>query len=534
MISLNQSVVCKLKKTKMTKFYDHSHCVDKHFIKNSLDSSPTKKLMYSLDPNKAPGPDGISPRVLKELAPEIAPILADIFRQSIETGQVPADWKEAFVTPIYKKGEHCDPSNYRPVSLTSVPCKLMEHIIVSQLMQHLEANSILCDQQHGFRKHRSCETQLLEFIDELTSSMELGHQTDVVVLDFAKAFDKVNHSLLLHKLHHYGVSDTTHAWISSFLNGRRQAVVVDGQKSDFIPVRSGVPQGSVIGPVLFLIYINDLPTRVSSLSRLFADDTALYRLIATSEDHNTLQSDLQELEVWEQEWDMHFHPDKCSVLTVSRKQSPSTHEYRLHDCILQNVSSLKYLGLTLQDNAKFDKHIDAVTAKANRTLGFLRRNLRIGSISIKSQAYKALVRPILEYACTVWDPAASKDITKLEAVQHRAARFVLNRHQKTASVKQMLQDLQWPSLEDRRRSARLCMLYRISNGLAAVKSTQLKQQPHRARRTHPLTFDRIPCRADYRLNSFFPRTVRDWNALPTEVVSATSLGSFKLRVSKTS
>ena len=174
----------------------------------TITTDGVKKLLQNLNPHKASGPDGISPRVLRELAEEVAPILTTIYQSSISTGEIPSDWKDALVTPIFKKGEHYDPANYRPVSLTSVPCKILEHIVVSTLMDHLEQNGILCPQQHGFRRKRSCETQLLELTEELSDNTERGKQTDIIVLDFAKAFDKVNHSLLIHKLHHYGVSQT--------------------------------------------------------------------------------------------------------------------------------------------------------------------------------------------------------------------------------------------------------------------------------------------------------------------------------------
>ena len=214
-----------------------------------------------------------------------------------------------------------------------------------------------------------------------------------------------------------------------------------------------MPQGSVIRSVFFLIYINDLAARVSSMTCLFANSTILYRFITASEDHDTLQADLQKMEEWEEEWDMRFHPSKCSVLTMSRKQTTCGHQYKLHNQVLENVTSMKYLGITLQHSAKFDQNINTVVAKVNRTLGFLRRNLRIRETNIKAQAYKSLVCPILKYSCTVWDPAAQKDINRLDALQCRAARFALNQHQKTASVKQMLQELNWPSLEQRQRRA---------------------------------------------------------------------------------
>ena len=241
-------------------------------------------LLQNLNPYKACGPDGIRPRVLKELAREIAPALTALFKSSLSSGSVPADWRDAHITPIYKKGEQYNPANYRLVSLTSVVCKLLEHIIVSAVMHHFEDNSILTDNQHGFRRGRSCETQLLELVEELTTNLESSKQTDVLIMDFSKAFNKVNHSLLLHKLQRYGVQGTTNTWIANFLNNRRQAVVVSGASSHFMNVMSGVPQGSVLGPCLFLAYINDMPEKLSALARLFADDTAVYKTISNGHD----------------------------------------------------------------------------------------------------------------------------------------------------------------------------------------------------------------------------------------------------------
>ena len=363
-----------------------------------------EKLLRNLDPAKAPGPDEISPIVLRELAKEIAPILTIIYRRSLETELVPDDWKMAHVTPIYKKGEHYDPANYRPVSLTSVPCKIMEHILVSQIMSHLENNNILVTNQHGFRKGHSCETQLLELTNDITRNLDEGVQTDIIVLDFAKAFDKVNHSLLIMKLDHYGIRGSVNGWIANFLTGRQQAVVVDGSRSEFAGVKSGVPQGSVLGPCLFLTYINDLPAQVKSKTRLFADDTALDKTVKALNDTVILQKDLESLEKWESMWDMEFHAFKCNVMTSSRSREIIKADYKLHDQILKRVNSTTYLGITIQKNGQWSEHIENISQKGNRLLGFLRRNLKINSITVKEQAYKMLLRPSLEYACTVWDP----------------------------------------------------------------------------------------------------------------------------------
>ena len=288
-------------------------------------------LLKNLNPHKAAGPDAIRPLVLKELHLEISPFLTFLFQKSKETGEVPDEWRQANVVPLYKKGPRNQAANYRPVSLTCICSKVMEHIMSSHIMQHLEVSHILHDRQHGFRAKRSCESQLLELVEDLHKSMNSGHQTDIVVMDFAKAFDKVCHTRLLHKLQWYGIQGQPLGWIKSFLSDRTQRVVVEGVSSKENPVTSGVPQGSVLGPILFLIYINDLPECVKSEVRLFADDTILYRKIVSPQDSQTLQEDLDRLVKWEQDWLMEFHPSKCQVIRVTRSKKPKLNNYYLHN-----------------------------------------------------------------------------------------------------------------------------------------------------------------------------------------------------------
>ena len=270
-------------------------------------------MLQNINPNKASGPDQLSPNLLKELSNEIAPFLTMIFRSSLQTGTVPNDWRTAIIAPVYKKGPKCKPSNYRPISLTCIASKLMEHIMVSNIMNHLDDNNLLTPFQHGFRSKHSCETQLISFTQEIFDNLEKGKQTDLIVMDFSKAFDKVDHNLLIYKLMKLGINKPVTSWISSFLKDRTQSVVVEGTHSSTLPVMSGVPQGSVLGPCLFLCFINDMPDAVKCRIRLFADDTVIYLTIDSNHDSENLQNDLAKLEQWEKDWSMEFNPDKCEV-----------------------------------------------------------------------------------------------------------------------------------------------------------------------------------------------------------------------------
>ena len=489
------------------------------------------KLLKGLNPAKASGPDNIQSRVLKELAGTISPCLCKIFQKSLDTGEIPNDWKTANVAPIYKKGQRDIAANYRPISLTCITSKILEHIVVSHIMKYADKHGILYELQHGFRSGRSCETQLVSFIDDVSKSLEKGHQTDVLIMDFSKAFDKVDHNLLCHKLYQYGINGNINKWIGNFLNNRTQSVVVEGESSGAVDVESGVPQGSVLGPTLFLFYINDLAENLSSKIRLFADDTIAYLVINSMTDTEVLQSDLDRLAVWEKNSRMEFHPEKCNVISISRKRDPILQNYTLHGHLLEHVTSAKYLGITINSNLNWDEHINNTTTKANKTLGFLRRNLKISSKNVKEKAYNSLVRPLVEYASTVWDPYTKAKIHQLEMVQRRGARFVTGRHSCTSSVSEMLDELGWQSLEARRRTARLTMFYKIRNNLVAASNPDLKQPTRFTRNMHCHSYIPLSATKNYRKFSFYPRTTLDWNKLPENITSAPSLQNFSLLLS---
>ena len=496
----------------------------------TISTNGIKKMVATLKPHKAAGPDCIRPLILKELRDTIAPILQVIFTRSFKTGKLPSDWKKANAVPVFKKGSKQLPVNYRPVSLTCICCKLMEHIIVSQISRHLDDNNILNKNQHGFRRGLSCETQLVEFVHELHQGTIKGGQVDAIVMDFSKAFDKVAHNRLMHKLDKYGIQGNTAAWIKDFLSERTQQVVVDGEFSGQVPVTSGVPQGSVLGPVLFLLFINDITEGVTSDMRLFADDTIIYKTIRSRTDSDNLQKDLSRLEKWSKDWQMEFHPAKCNILHIIRSKRPITSNYTIYGHDLESLDTAKYLGVHLSTDLRWNRHVDATRQSASGVLKFLRRNLRVSSTSVKTRAYQMYVRPKLEYAGIVWDPHTKTNTDKIEMVQRQAARWVLGRHHNTSSVTQMLQHRQWRSLEMRRIDTRLTFLYKLRNGLDT--SPYLQKTAGAVGRAHRHHYVQPRPENQIQGGSFFFRTVKQWNGLPDDAALAPSLDVFKHRVSQ--
>ncbi len=486
------------------------------------------KLLRNLKPHKATGPDGIPAQLLKETAEELAPALTLLFQASLDQGVVPSSWKRTHVVPIYKKGCRSAAANYRPISLTSILCKLCEHIVHCTVIRHLTKHNILTDAQHGFRKKRSCESQLVVTLHDLTESLDKKSQVDLILLDFEKAFDKVSHRHLLHKAEFYGIHGNILNWTRDFLQDRTQQVLLDGQQSATSKVTSGVPQGSVLGPLLFLIYINDMPSyATNSTTRLFADDSLLYRCIATPDDSALLQQDLDALVEWETKWLMKFNASKCQLLRITNKRKPILGSYTIHGHNLELVDSAKYLGLHLDSKLNFNKHVDAISKKANATRAFLCRNLSHCGRNIKDTSYKTFVRPILEYSAAAWDPHTQSNINKLEMVQRRSARYVFGDFNRRSSVTAMLQELCWLPLATRRCLSRLEMMYRIRFDLIDIDWSKYLIPLTSTTRGHQSRFLNPRCRTDVFMNSFFQRTTRDWNNLEFDPAAIPTLDAFK-------
>ena len=397
-------------------------------------------------------------------------------------------------------------------------------------MKHLDSNNLITPLQHGFRKGRNCETQLITTAKDFTSTLNNKGQTDAILLDFSKAFDKVDHSILLTKAESLGIGKQMTKWIASFLRNRSQTILVDSAHSDPSPVLSGVPQGTVLGPLLFLIYINDIGNNLSpgTSLRLFADDSLLYRQIRSPEDQDTLQTDLNTLQTWEANNKMEFHPQKCQVMSITNKTKPLNHTYNIHDTPLQPTKTAKYLGITIDNKLTFNNHISEISSKASSTLAFISRNFYKCPIKTKQQCIKTLVHPILNYGASIWDPHTQNNIHKLEKVNKRAARFVTGNYTlEHGQTEKNLSLLNWPTLQEQRKHHKLTLMYKINNNIIHAPTEDLQPNPRK-----PLNFHVPQSSIDAHLHSFYPSTIRLWNQLPQTTKTSTSLTSFSSALKK--
>ena len=304
--------------------------------------------------------------------------------------------------------------------MTCICSKLLEHIIWHHIREHLDNLSILSVFQHGFRSGHSCFYQLLVTVHDFMTAFHRGIQTDVSVIDFSKAFHMVPHRRPLGKLKHCGITGPTLNWISEFLSGRTQCVIGAGAESSWISVTSGMPQGTVLGNLSFLLYINDLPDCVSSSVWLFADDCLLYRRVTSVDDQLELQNDLTRLEEWTLTWGIKFNLSKCTILSVSRSRTPLAKFYSLCGVLLSLANEAKYLGVSLSWDMEWAKHIQQVTNSCSSTIALLHRNLSGCPVQLREKAYISLIRSCLEYASAIWDPHLKMLINGPEAIQSRA------------------------------------------------------------------------------------------------------------------
>ena len=495
-----------------------------------------EKLM-NLNENKSSGSDIFHPYVLKETAKEMSEPLAIIYQKLLNEGVCPDEWKSANVTPIHKKGDKTDPSNYRPVSLTSQVCKVLESIIVDKVTKHLTDNDLLNDAQHGFRAGRSCLTNLLETLEQWTEIIDEGDAIDVAYLDFRKAFDLVSHEHLIYKLSKYGIKGNLLEWIKDFLKDRTQRVVIRGTASSPRKVTSGVPQGSVLGPLLFLIFINDLPLGLLSTLSLFADDSKLFSRIVRNkkgmknvmENGNvTLQNDLNAVLEWANKWKMEFNVDKCKIMHLGHNNPKAT--YSMGGSNLQETEEERDLGVIIDNKLDFGSHIRSIVGKANKVLGMIKVSFSCLNIPMMYNLYTALVRPLLEYCVQVWSPYKKKYINLIEKVQRRATRMVPSLRK--LKYNQRLKKMKLPRLYDRRVRGDMIETYKILSGKEKLNERRLFKRSTFKGRYHSMKLYKEYSRLNLRKNWFSQRVVQKWNSLTKDEVEAKKTSDFKAQYDK--
>ena len=409
---------------------------------------------------------------------------------------------------------------------------MLEKHIHSLLVSHLDEFHLLSDCQWGFRAGRSTVTALLSTIHEWLHLLESGKDICAVFLDYRKAFDSVPHAPLINKLLDIGLHTNLLAWLADYLTNRVQQVVVNGASSRQVPVTSGVPQGSVLGPLLFSIYINSI-TEVSLSSQssrvLYADDALLYTPISHPDDFLAVQSDINAIKAWSDEHLLQLNLTKCKYMILSKKRSPALkgHPLLLGDSVLEEVETFKYLGVLIKNNLSWSDHIVGVCSKAKQILGLLYRQFYIDSpADTLKQLYVSLVRPHLEYASQLWDPYTQRDIYKLENVQKFALKLVS--HQWDRGYDELLDLADIPKLSERRLHLKLAQVFKIMHGLCYFPDNIFQLQPLYSSRLARAGTIRCPFdRTNYYYYSFVPSSIAAWNALDASQVHIDSLSTFK-------
>ena len=495
--------------------------------KVQISAEIVEKKIKKLKTHSAPGPDGIHATLLKKCSKEISEPLSEIFQKSMEEGKLPDDFKRTNITPLFKKGDKLLASNYRPINMASIPGKILESIVKDALMTHLEENELLFNSQHGFRAKKSVATCLLAYLDKVTKSVDNGTPWVTFISDFAKAFDKVPFVNMLKKVYDHGVRGKLLQWITDWTKDRKQRVVLNGTESDWLDVISSVVQGSVLGPILFLIYINDLDVKVAEKAPginlfKFADDSKIGYQVRDWEEEEKFQQGINAIVEWCEENGMSLHPNKCCIMKFGSGNTNKV--FTLLGNTLCESACEKDLGVYISNDLKSTEHVKSISSKAHRVLSSLKRSVTYrGKVFI--ELYKTYVRPIVEASAVVWNPAKESDIKKIEGVQRRALRCV--KGFKELSYTERLTKSSMVTLKERRLKYDMVQAYRcLENG--DIKLEKVKERHIvNTRSAENENLVKEKCRTNVRQQYFSNRIVNDWNNLPLKIRSAENVHSFK-------
>jgi len=453
---------------------------------------------------------------------------------------VPDIWKKGNWCPVFKHSDPHSKSNYRPIALLPCMSKVLEKIIFNNMYSFFMDNNLLTEKNSGFKLLDSTTNQLIHIVNKIYKSLEDGKDVCMVFLDVSKAFDRVDHHALLLKLQQVGICGNLLKWIESYLTDRSQRVIINGTCSDWIKINAGVPQGSILGPLLFLVYVTDIVENIESDINLFADDTFIMDLI--NKDFpllafDKIERDLSRLVEWAAQWRVTFNELKTVYMIVSKKKQQQHYpDITMNNTVLKKVTSHTHLGLTLNDSLTWDDHIERITSKASSRVGCLKRIRSLLPRSTLETLYKSMVRPVLEYGSTIFDNLPIKLNARLENIQRSAALTCSGAMQRTNRAN-LLKELGWDTLQERRKYFRLSLFFKMTHGMAPgylrnlVPITVGQQNRYPLRNAEDIM--RVQCRTQYHAKSFLPQTIKDWNSLSLELRNSTSFETFKRRYKKT-
>ena len=461
-----------------------------------------------------------------------------IWKESMKNGIIPTKYKNQTITPIHKKDSKAIAANYRPISLTSHIVKVYERVIRKKIVTYLEDNKLLFKNQHGFRAQRSCLTQLLAHIDMVLNNQLINVDTDVIYLDYEKAFDKVDHQILLTKLKSYNINGKLHQWLTDYLSDRLQTVVIQGTKSFEASVKSGVPQGTVLGPLLFLIYINDLHECVEDCTvSSFADDTRIKRGISKSTDVNILQEAVNSSTTWSTHNNMTLHMNKFELLVHTWNKKPMS-ELPFHDeyfvyktlsgQLIEEATIVRDLGINISADLSWTPHINIIADKARQMTAWTLSVFSNRSEVVMLTLFKTMIRSILEYCCPLWSPSKISDIQVIEGVQRHFTSRISGLS--NMSYWERLKKLKLSSLQRRReRYLIICIFKMLNNLMPNDLEITFSDQGRRGIRAAVPALKKSATNKAQRMydESFAVMGPRLWNCIPAETTRKTKLSTFK-------
>lgn len=498
-----------------------------------------------MNANASPGPDGIGMKILKECKSTLSVPLMILWRNSLDTQEIPPVFKQANITPIYKGGPRKEPKNYRPIALTSNVIKLFEKILKKHIVKYLEENHLISEFQHGFRNKRSCLTELIDFHNSVLKSLGENHDVDAIYLDFAKAYDKVDHEILLQKVKNIGISGKIGGWIRTFLTERKQITVVEGASSKEAIVISGIPQGSVLGPILFIIMINDISTNLNSQLLSFADDTRILRPIKTPEDSQQLQEDLKKIYNWAERNNMMFNENKFELMKFGNNNNNRDTDYTGPNGIkIERKLQVRDLGVIISEDATFEDHLEKIVSKCKQLMGYILRTFKARDPETLLTLWKAIIIPHMDYCSQLWAPHKQNHVGKLEGLQRTFTSRIRNHTNQEANnldYWQRLKIYQLYSIE--RRIERYIIIYTwksLENKITPPKTEPIQPSEQQERRTgrkciQSHTSSECPTKIKtLQHNNLSKKGARLFNCLPKYIrnITGTSTEAFKKELDK--